>query len=187
MQTMEKGGIGLWLRSGMELAAVALLVFAIGWIGVQAATLVHQRPIQPDGSGAIALRLVKSDRRGSMAFEEGPGYAGWWHCQGKDWTVEWRFAAEAKARYSVEMLVATPERQETESVEVVIRDQSTGREEVFETKIPYTGGSAKWKTVSCGDATLENGPYVLIVRPVSGRPGTLNVKSVTLRRKHAPE
>ena len=164
----------LVLRSTGELAAVTALVFATGWVGVRLAELAHRHPVRPARGGAIELRLVKSDRRGEVSFEEGPGYAGWWHCRG-DWSVEWRFAPDSARRYSVEVRVASPERPSAGRIEAAIGDQ------VLETVVPDTGGPAKWKTLNLGQVTLEAKPYTLTVRPGTGGLTKLNVKSATLR------
>lgn len=169
------------LRGAIELAAVTLLVFATGWTGVCLAERVHRHVVSPGPGGIIELRLVKSDRRGEVSFEEGPGYAGWWHCQGKDWAVEWRFASEATHRYSVEIRVSNPEHLAGEKIEVAIRDQSTTGDHKLQTVIPDTGGFAKWETLNLGEVSLEGRPYTLIVRPGSDGLTNLNVKSVTLR------
>ena len=164
----------LVLRSTGELVAVTALVFATGWIGVRLAELVHRHPVSPAPNGMIELRLVKSDRRGDVAFEEGPGYAGWWHCRG-DWAVEWRFAPKSARRYSVEVRVASPERSAEGRLAVAVGDR------VLEAVVPDTGGPAKWKTLNLGQVALEAKPYTLTVRPGPGGLTNLNVKSATLR------
>lgn len=170
----------LVLRSGVELVAVTALVFATGWGGVRLAEVMHRHPVGPSKSGIIELRIVKSDRRGDVTFEEGSGYAGWWHCRG-DWAVEWRVAPKLPGRYRVEVRVATSERTPDRLLEVTIGDQ------VLAATVPDTGGAAKWKTLDAGLITLEAKACSLVVRPGSAAPANLNVKSVTLRPVEASQ
>jgi hypothetical protein len=164
----------LIFRSAAELAMVTALVFATGWGGVRLAQAVHRHPVGPGRGGVIELRLAKSDRQGDVTFEEGSGYAGWWHCQG-NWAVEWRVAPESAGRYRVEVRVASLERATEGRLEVVIGDQ------VLAAAVPDTGGPAKWKTLALGQVALEAKPYTLTVRPGAGGSAKLNVKSATLR------
>ncbi len=164
----------LILRSAGELAMVTALIFATGWGGVRLAQAVHRHPVGPGRGGVIELRLAKSDRQGDVTFEEGSGYAGWWHCQG-NWAVEWRVAPRLAGRYRVEARVASLERATEGRLEVAVGDQ------VLAVAVPDTGGPAKWKTLVLGPALLETKPYTLSVRPGAGGPANLNVKSVTLR------
>jgi hypothetical protein len=165
----------LLLRSAVELAAVTLLVFATGRAGVRLAEHVHRHPVRPGPGGIIELRIVKSDRRGEVSFEEGPGYAGWWHCVGKDWAVEWRFAPEPARRYSVGVRVASPEHLPEARIAVAVGDH------VLEAIVPDTGGPAKWKTLNLGQVVLDGTPCTLTVRPGASGLTNLNLKSATLR------
>jgi hypothetical protein len=175
MDTASKTGFKLWFRSAAELAAVTLLVFATGWAGVRLAEWVHRYPVSPGRGGIIELRLVKSDRHGDVSFEEGPGYAGWWHCRGKDWAVEWKFAPASARRYRVEARVSTPQRLPAGLIEVTIGDR------VLKAAIPGTSEPGKWKTLELGQITLEAKPNTLTVRPDLGGVTNLNLKSVTLK------
>lgn len=164
------------LRSAAELGAVTALVFATGWGGARLAAAVHRYPVGPGREGIIELRLAKSDRRGDVTFEEGSGYAGWWHCRGNDWAVEWKLAPKTAGPYRIEALLANPARTPEARVEIVIGEQ------VRPAPVPDTGGPSKWKKLDLGVVSLETKAYSLIVRP-SGPDGAtnLNLKSVTLR------
>jgi hypothetical protein len=175
MDMRKNTEVKLLIRSAAELAAMTLLVFATGWVGVRLAERVHRHPVSPRPGGIIELRLVKSDRRGEVSFEEGPGYAGWWHCVGKDWAVEWRFAPESARRYGVEVRVASPERLPEARIAVAVGDR------VLEAIVPDTGGPAKWKTLDLGQVLLDAKPCTLTVRPGAGGLTKLNLKSATLR------
>lgn len=174
-------GRGLWWRSAAELAGVTLLVFTTGWVGVRVAEHVHQRPVSPGRGDVIELRLVKSDRHGDVSFEEGAGYAGWWHCLGKDWAIEWRFAPVPARRYSVEVRVASPERVAGEKILVTVTGPANRGDQVLEGIVPDTGGPAKWKALKLGEVPVAAGVYTLTVRPGSAGLTNLNVKSVILR------
>jgi hypothetical protein len=164
----------LVLRSAAELAMVTALVFATGWGGVHLAQAVHRHPVGPARHGVVELRLAKSDRRGDVTFEEGPGYAGWWHCQGA-WEVQWRVAPGSTGQYRVEVRLASLQPTTEGRLEVAIGDQ------VLTTAVPDTGGPTKRKTLTLGPVLLETKPYTLSVRPGAGGPANLNLKSVTLR------
>lgn len=172
----------LVLRSAVELAGVTLLVFATGWAGVRVAEAAHQHPVRAGRAGVIELRLAKSDRRGNVSFVEA-GYSGWWNCRGQDWAITWRFAAESKQPYRIEVLVATPEKTAGEKIEVAIHDQSAGGEQLLQADVPNTGGAGKWKALNLGEASLGTGFFTLTVRPGSDGLTNLNVKSATLRPK----
>jgi hypothetical protein len=162
-------------RSAVELMLVTALVFATGWGGVRLAEAVHRHPVTPGRDGTIQLPIVKSDRRGDVSFEEGAGYKGWWHCQGGDWAVDWRLAAEPR-RYRVETRLARSEPKTGARIAVVIGDQT------LEAAVPETGGPAKWKALDLGVVLLDAKPCVLTVRPAgSGGDANVNLKSVTLR------
>ncbi len=169
-ETKPNAGARLVLRSSLELGAVTLLVFCTGWLGVRLAEVVHRHPVGPGRGGVIELRLVKSDRHGDVSFEEGSGYAGWWHCQGSDWGLEWRLRATA-GRYDVEARLATPVTPAGERIEVAIGDHR------LQADIPNTGGPGKWKTIGLGAVPLEDKTYTLTVCGGTN----LNIKSVTLR------
>lgn len=183
MNTKTNSGMKLLLRSLGELVAVTLLVFATGWVGVRLAERVHRHPVGAGRGGIIELRIVKSDRRGDVSFEEGPGYVGWWHCRGKAWAVEWRFAPKSARRYHVEVLVSSPGRLAGEKIEVAIRGQKGGGDRWLRLQavVPDTGGPAKWRALDLSGVPLEAMPYTLTVRP--GSPGLtdVNVKSVIIR------
>jgi hypothetical protein len=164
----------LMLRSTGELAMVTALVFVTGWGGVRLAQADHRHPVGPGRGGVIELRLAKSDRQGDVIFEEGLGYAGWWHCRG-NWAVEWRVSPKAASRYHVEARVASLERATEGRLEVAIGDQ------VLAVEAPDTGGPAKWKTLVLGPVLLEAKPCTLSVRPGADGPVNLNVKMTTLR------
>jgi len=174
MDTKEHTGPGLLLRSAAELAAVTLLVFGTGWAGVRLAEIVHRHPVRPGSGGIIDLRLVKSDRHGDVSFEEGAGYAGWWHCQGNDWGLEWRLRPTS-SRYGVEVRLSSPGPLDGERIEVAIGDQR------LQATVPATGGPAKWKTVQLGELLLEHKPYTLMVRGGPHGLTNVNIKSVSLR------
>jgi len=173
MDTKEHTGPGLLLRSAAELAAVTLLAFGTGWAGVRLAEIVHRHPVRPGPDGIIELRLVKSDRHGDESFEEGAGYAGWWHCQGTDWGLEWRLRPES-ARYGVEVRLSSPAPLAGERIAVAIGDHR------LQAVVPDTGGPAKWKTLSLGEVLLEAKPYTLMVRGGSDGLTNVNIKSVSL-------
>lgn len=170
----------LLARSAVELVLVTVLVFGTGWGGVRLAEVVHRHPVTPGRDGTIQLPIVKSDRRGNVNFVEGSGYKGWWQCQGGDWAVDWRLAAEAQ-RYRVEARVARPEPKAGGRIAVAIGDQT------LEADVPETGGPAKWKALDLGVVFLEAKPYVLTVCPsASGGDTNMNLKSVTLRPEVSP-
>jgi hypothetical protein len=176
--------IKLLLRSAAELAGVTLLVFVTGWAGVRVAEAAHHHPVRANGAGVVELHIAKSDRRGDVSFEEGSGYAGWWHCRGNDWAVEWRFAAESNRPYRVEVLVATLETIADKKIAVAIHDQASGGDQLLQAAIPASG-PGKWRTISFGETSLGTGPFTLTVRPGSADLTNLNVKSATLRPKES--
>lgn len=170
MDAKNHTAAGVVLRSALELAAVTLLIFGTGWLGVRIAEVVHRHPVRPGPDGAIQLRLVNSDRHGDVAFEEGSGYAGWWHCQGKDWSLEWRINP-ASIRYAVEVRLATPVPPDGEPLHVAIAGHR------LQAAVPNTGGRSKWNTLSLGQVPLEDKLYTLVVHGGTN----VNIKSVTLR------
>jgi hypothetical protein len=182
MNPQTNSRINLLLRSLGELVAVTLLVFATGWGGVRLAERVHRHPVSAGRGGIVELRIVKSDRHGDVSFEEGPGYVGWWHCRGKEWAVEWRFAPNSARHYRIEVRLASPERLAGEKIEVAIRDQKGGNRWLrMQQVVPDTGGPENWMTLQMGEVQLEATPYTLAVRPGSPGSTSLNVKSVTIR------
>jgi hypothetical protein len=161
-------------RSALELVFVAALVFALGWIGVRVAELLHRLPVHPNGKGNIELPIVKSDRRGNVTFEEGFSYKGWWHCQGNDWAVDWKFVAEAR-RYRVRARVASPEQSHKTKIALVIGGKK------LEAEAPETGGPDDWKNLALGTISLEKKSYILTVCPAtSDGQALMNLKSVSL-------
>jgi hypothetical protein len=162
-------------RSAVELILVVSLVFAMGWIGVHLAEAMHKLPVRPRQDGTVELLIVKSDRRGNVSFEEGFGYQGWWHCQGNDWAVDWKFIAES-GRYRVQTRVTSLEPNKEGRIEVVIGGQT------IEAAVPETDGPEKWKALDLGVVHLEAKSYLLTVRPAASAGQTnMNLKSVTLR------
>jgi hypothetical protein len=164
----------LFLRSVLELAAVTLFVFGTGWAGVRVAECAHRCPLRPGREGVIELRLVKSDRKGNVVFQEGAGYAGWWHCEGNDWRLEWRLRP-VSARYGVEIRLANPASLKGESIGVEIGDLR------LQAVVPDTGRPGEWKTLSLGEVLLADKPMTLVVHVGSAGLTNVNVKSVTLR------
>ena len=175
MKTQEKPRFALLVRSILELAGVTVLVFGTGWFGLLLAQQAHRHPVGPGRDGTIELRLAKSDRYGDVSFIEGSGYAGWWHCQGKDWKVEWRFAPPLARAYDVEARVSSPQRLNGQQIEVAAGDQA------LKGVVADTGGAAKWQVLKLGKVALEARPYTLTVTPGSEDLTNLNLKSITLR------
>lgn len=174
-QSPPPSTVQLVSRSLVELALIASLVFATGWIGVHLAEFLHRRPVNANADGTIELPIVKSDRHGTVSFEEGFGYKGWWHCEGNDWEVAWRLVAQSR-RYRVQIRVATPEVDGNGQIAVVIGRQS------IEAPIPATGGIEKWTDLDLDNFHLQAGSCLLTIHPAaSNRPARMNLKSVTLR------
>ena len=170
----------IWLRSAAELGGVALLVFGIGLVGVWLAAAVHRTPVRAGRGGLIELRIARSDRQGDVTFMEA-NYAGWWHCRGNDWAVQWQFQPETDQPYNVGIMVATPERTAGETLEAAVQSATDSRNQVFRTEVPDTGGAGRWQTLDFGSVLPVPGVGTLTVRPGSAGLTNLNIKRATLR------
>ena len=165
------------LRDALELIAVTMLVFAIGWCVTRLAEAAHVLPVGPAHDGGITLRIAKSDRHGDVKFEEGQDFTGWWHCMG-EWTVAWRLAPKSARLYHIWVRVSNPARQAERQIQVEINNR------LLTAEIPNTGNPSnwKWKDMDLGTAPLEAKPYSLNVQSKNfGRSDSLNLKWVILR------
>lgn len=158
-----------------ELVAVITLVFAIGGCGTRLAEAVHRLPVGPAPDHVITLRIAKSDRQGDVTFQEGSGYAGWWHCKG-DWAVKWNVAPKSSGQYQVLVRVSCPDRKQVDQIKVDIGDQQ------LVAAVPQMDAPSQWKDIDLGVVSLEAKPYSLTTQPAaSNMSASLNVKLVILR------
>jgi hypothetical protein len=134
------------------------------------AEVLHRNPVSLGRDGVIQSGLVKSDRHGGVSFDEGSGSVGWRHCQGNDWSLEWRLEPTS-TRYGVEVRLATPIPPVGGQIEVAIGGHR------LRAPVPDTGVRTERKTLSLGEIPLENKAYSLTVCDSTN----LDIKSVALR------